>query len=80
MANHVGTCPNCKATVHVDSAILIRASRLACWWCGYAEDAAAFELSQPGISPNERAFWSVLFLGVVGFGLFKAAQHIERLA
>src|SRR5712664_1258941 len=65
MANHVGTCPNCKATVHADIApLLIKTSRLSCWWCGYAEDAIAFELRQPGLSPNDRALLSVVFLGV----------------
>jgi ribosomal protein S27AE len=78
MANHTGTCPNCRATVQVDAALLIKASRLACSWCGYVEDMAAFELSQPNISPNEQAFWSVLFLGAVGFGIYKLGQYIEQ--
>jgi hypothetical protein len=79
MANHVGTCPNCKATVYVDIApLVIKASRVSCWWCGYAEDALAFELRQPGLSPNDKAVLSVLFLGVVGFGLYKFAQSIEQ--
>jgi len=77
MVNHVGTCPSCKATVHVDIApLLIKASRLSCWWCGYAEDALAFELKQPGLSPNDRAILATALVAVVGFGLYKFAQSI----
>lgn len=78
MNNHVGQCPNCKTQVSVDpAALLIKASRLQCWWCGFVEDAAAYELSQPGVSQQTKDFWGLVGLATVFFGLFKLVDHLS---
>jgi len=76
MSQQVRQCPNCKNHVQVDLAQLaIKASRLQCWWCGIVEDAAAYELSQPGISQETKDLWTLIGVGTVLFGLYKFVEH-----
>ena len=75
MGNQVGQCPSCNA-----QALIKKASRLECSWCGYVEDIAAYELSKPGLSPDARQFWTLVGVAAVFVGLFKLAEYVERLA
>lgn len=78
MSQHVGHCPNCKSENVFDaSALVLRASRLQCFWCGIVEDAAAYQLSQPGVSQEAKTFWGLVGFGAVAFGLFALADHLS---
>jgi hypothetical protein len=78
--NAIGHCPNCKVQVAVDPSMLIKASRLECYWCGVVQDVAAYELRQPGLSPEAKQFWSLV--GAVAFviGLAKFVDYVAQRA
>jgi hypothetical protein len=81
MNAHTGQCPNCKVQVSVDPmALAIKASRLQCWWCGYVEDIAAYELSQPGIPPEAKQLWTLIGAGAIIVGLISFANYLDRMA
>jgi hypothetical protein len=73
-----GHCPNCNRHNSFDaSALILKASRLQCFWCGIVEDAAAYQLSQPGVSHQAKEIWQLVGLATVLFGLFKLVDHLS---
>jgi hypothetical protein len=78
MSHQVGHCPNCTTQVHFDpTALVIKASRLQCWWCGVVEDIAAYELSQPGVSQETKNFWGFVGTGALVVGLIMLLDRLD---
>jgi Zn ribbon nucleic-acid-binding protein len=70
-------CPSCKAPAQITLLdALKKISRLECKWCGYVEDFAEYEISQPTTTPQQANVWGLLFVGACLFGVAKLVDSL----